>query len=73
MILAFGILGWLVCPVFAPFAWAMGTGDLREMRAGSMDPRGMSLTQAGMILGAIQTVLVIIVLAFVCLGVLASA
>ncbi|MBM4093778.1 MAG: hypothetical protein FJ276_30885 [Planctomycetes bacterium] len=66
--MAMGILGWLFCPVLGPFAWAMGSADLREMRAGSMDSGGSATTQIGMILGAVQTVLLIIIVAFICLG-----
>jgi hypothetical protein len=63
-----GILGWLFCPVLGPFAWAMGSADLREMRAGSMDSSGSATTQIGMILGAVQTVLLIIIVAISCFG-----
>ncbi len=71
VILTLGILGWALCFVFGPFAWAMGQSDMREMRAGRMDPAGMSLTQAGMVLGIIQSILLFVVLAIWCLGVLA--
>jgi len=72
LILVLAILGWAVCFVFAPFAWAMGNTDLRAMRAGSMDPRGMGMTQAGMILGMIQTVLLLLLLVLAFLFALAS-
>lgn len=72
LILVFGILAWIVCPVFAPIAWIMGQGDLRQMRRGVMDPSGMSMTQAGMILGMVYTILFMLFLVFVCLGSLAS-
>jgi hypothetical protein len=68
LILILSILGWAACPVFAPFAWSMGYSDLRAMRSGTMDPRGMSLTQAGMILGLIETVFLLLLCAFLCLG-----
>jgi hypothetical protein len=38
-------------------AWTMGSGDLREIRAGRMDPRGESNTNAGRICGIIGTIL----------------
>lgn len=60
LVLILAILGWAICFVFAPFAWAMGSADLRAMRGGTMDPSGMGMTQAGMILGMIQTILFII-------------
>jgi hypothetical protein len=62
LILALGILSWLCCPVFGLFAWILGSGDLRDMRAGRMDPEGIPLTQAGQILGMIHIVLFAIVL-----------
>ena len=68
LILIFGILGWVVCFVFAPMAWAMGHADLQEMRRGQMDDSGMSLTQAGMILGMIYTILALVFLALLCAG-----
>lgn len=68
LILAFGILGWVMCPVFGPFAWSMGSSDLRAMRMGQMDPAGESMTQAGMVLGIIQTVLFGLLIFFMCLG-----
>jgi hypothetical protein len=59
MILTLGILA-LCCNVcFIPgiCAWAMGQSDLNAMNAGRMDPSGRGLTQAGMILGIIGTIL----------------
>ena len=68
VILTLAILGWALCPVFGPFAWAMGQSDMHAMRAGTMDPAGIPLTQAGMILGIIQTILLLLGLCFFCLG-----
>jgi len=63
IILALGILGWVFsCPIFSVMAWIMGSSDLREMRAGRMDARGMGLTQAGHILGVIYSLLWLVVL-----------
>jgi len=67
-ILTLGVLGWFLCPVFAPIAWSMGAGDLRSMRLDLMDPSGESLTRTGMVLGMIQTILVGIICVIVCLG-----
>ncbi len=69
MILVFGLLGLVPCClsiVFPILAWVFGSQDLREMRAGRMDPSGQGLTQAGMILG-IVTVVVQVVLSIVVL------
>ena len=50
-ILAFGILGFLVCQLFGVAAWVMADNDLREMDRGYMDPSGRDLTRTGRILG----------------------
>lgn len=54
VILVFGILGFFVCIIFAIVAWIWGAEDLRKMRRGTMDPSGMGLTQAGMIMGMVS-------------------
>ena len=65
LILALGILGFILCQLLAPVAWVMGKGDLAAMDAGQMDPEGRGLTQAGYILGIIGTLLMIVgVIAF---------
>ncbi len=53
LILAFGIIGFLVCFPFGIAAWVMGNSDLREMAAGRMDRTGEGLTRAGKIIGII--------------------
>ena len=60
MILTFGILGFACCQIFAIVAWVMGHQDLKEINAGRMDPDGRGLTQAGMIIGIIGTVLMVL-------------
>ena len=65
LILTFGILGLinlgcLPLGVFSILAWVMGNGDLREMRAGHMDPAGMGTTSAGRVCGIIGVVLAIL-------------
>lgn len=64
LILALAILGWFACPILSVVAWAMGSEDLRKMRLGQMDPSGQGLTQAGQILGMIQSILLLVTLAF---------
>lgn len=59
LVLAMGIMS-LVCNLmFVPgiLAWVLGRADLRQMDAGLMDPEGRGLTQAGMIIGIIMTLL----------------
>ncbi len=68
MILAFGILSFFVMPIiFGPMAWAMGTADLRDMRAGRMDPSGEGMTQTGRILGIVSVCIMIASLVLFCL------
>jgi predicted Zn finger-like uncharacterized protein len=50
--------------ITGPIAWSMGSHDLKEIRAGRMDPEGEGMTNAGRICGIIGTVLGI--LALVC-------
>ncbi|HPM80224.1 MAG TPA: hypothetical protein PLF81_05965 [Candidatus Anammoximicrobium sp.] len=57
LILTFAILGVLCCMPFCIAAWVMGATDLKEIRAGRMDPSGQGMTQAGMIIGIVGTVL----------------
>ena len=45
-------------------AWVMGSDDLKQIRAGTMNPDGRGLATAGMILGAIGTVIGICFIAF---------
>ena len=60
LILIFGILGFVVCFPFGTAAWVMGSKDLKAMDAGTMDPEGRGLTQAGKILGIITTLFAVI-------------
>ena len=72
LILALGILSWVSCPIFGIVAWVLGNRDLREMRAGRMDPSGMRLTQAGQILGMIHAIIVMAVIVLGAFVLLAS-
>ena len=56
LILVLGLLGFLSCPIFSLMAWVMGSGDLREIHSGRMDPSGEGLTRAGQILGMIVAI-----------------
>jgi hypothetical protein len=64
VILAFGILGFVVCQLFGVAAWVMADNDLKEMRRGYMDPGGRDLTQTGRILGMVATALMAIPVVF---------
>jgi hypothetical protein len=60
VILAFGILGLVVCQLFGIAAWVMGNSDLREMNRGYMDPTGRDRLHHRRILGMVATGLMII-------------
>ena len=60
VILVLGILSLIVCAPLGIAAWVMGSGDLKEMDAGKMDPVGRGNTEAGKICGMIGTILMII-------------
>jgi len=67
VILAFGILGFVVCQLFGVAAWVMADKDLREMDRGYMDPSGRDMTMTGRILGMVGTALMALsVIAFLC-------
>ena len=55
----------LLGPLSSFFAWFLGKSDMREMDAGRMDPDGRNLTQVGMILGMIYSILTIVGVLFV--------
>ncbi|HTY87814.1 MAG TPA: hypothetical protein VMB80_10145 [Candidatus Acidoferrum sp.] len=60
LILVLGILGLVVCGPLGIAAWIMGSGDLKQMDAGTMDPAGRGTTQAGKICGIVATVLLVL-------------
>jgi hypothetical protein len=60
MILTFGILSLVICGFLGPVAWIMGNKDLKEMRAGRMDPSGEGMTNAGRICGMIACILMLL-------------
>ena len=68
LILILGILAFVTGFgfVFGPIAWIMGNNDLKEIRAGRMDPEGESLTNIGRILGMVATILTIVAVVLVC-------
>lgn len=61
-VLAWGIIGLLMCFPVGYVAWSMGSRDLKLMRAGVMDPSGELLTQAGRACGMVAGLLPLAVL-----------
>jgi hypothetical protein len=74
LILTLGILSFFCFGfILGPMAWIMGSNDLKEMRAGRMDPEGEGVTNAGRICGMIATILILGSVFIVCLwGILAG-
>jgi len=70
VILVLGILGLLICGPLAIAAWVMGSSDLKEMNAGTMDPAGRGNTQVGKVCGIIGTILMVVGLVIVILAML---
>ena len=66
IILVLGILSWVggtfICGIIA---WIMGNNDLKEIRAGRMDPEGESQTNIGRMLGMVNVIFAAISL-FIC-------
>jgi len=61
LILVLGVLGVVCCSIFTAIpAWIMGSADLKEMDAGTMDPEGRGITNAGKICGMIGCILFIV-------------
>jgi hypothetical protein len=61
LILVLGILSFVACGIITGIpAWIMGNADLKEMRAGTMDREGESLTNIGRILGMVSVVLTVL-------------
>jgi hypothetical protein len=73
IILVYGILGFVVCPLLSVAAWVMGSNDLREMATGRMDPAGKDMTKAGRICGMVGTALLILPLVAMILFLLFAA
>ena len=72
VILALGLVslvgGMSMCglpAVVGPFAWVMGSNDLREIREGRMDPSGEGMTRAGQVCGIVGTVILVLALLYV--------
>src|SRR5262245_51070783 len=67
LILVLGILGVAGCGIFTAIpAWVMGNGDIKEIRAGRMDPEGESMTNIGRILGMVSCILTCVILLIYC-------
>lgn len=55
-----GLAGIFLLQFLGPVAWILGRRNLNQRRVGVMDRNGESLTQAGMLLGMIGTLLLLL-------------
>lgn len=60
LVLCLGLLGLIVCQPVGIVAWVIGNSDLKQISAGTMNPKGKALVQIGKILGIIAVVLLVI-------------
>jgi hypothetical protein len=58
--LVLGIIGLVCCGLCAPFAWYIGSAEMKQIKAGLSSQAGKSFAQIGMILGIIGTILFIL-------------
>lgn len=65
IVLILGILGVVCCGLLAPVAWFMGSAELKSIRAGLSPAAGEGLAKAGMILGIIGSVLLVLSLLWI--------
>ena len=62
--LVLGILSVIVCQLLGPFAWKLGSDELRGIAEGRRPAEGLSMAQAGRITGIIGTCLLAVGVAF---------
>ena len=59
--LILGIIGILpCCNILAPIAWYLGNKEVKAIRAGVSSPAGQGMATAGMILGIIGTIFLVL-------------
>ncbi len=63
-VLVLGILSLVVCSALGPFAWSMGSEELRRIDGGLTSPDGRGSAQAGRVCGIISSSLLVLVLVF---------
>jgi Domain of unknown function (DUF4190) len=54
--LVLGILSLFCCPLLAPIAWYLGNQELKAIREGRSPAAGEGIAKAGLILGIIGTI-----------------
>jgi hypothetical protein len=70
--LVLGIVGLVFCPLCGPVAWVLGRKAEQEVDASGGLIGGRGIGTAGKILGIIGTIFIVLLIAFIVLGVAAS-
>ncbi len=63
--LVLGILGVICCNILGPVAWFVGNQELKAIREGRSPAAGEGLARAGMILGIVGTIILILAILWV--------
>jgi len=58
--LVLGILGVICCGLLAPVAWFIGSQEIKAIQQGTSPAAGEGLARAGMILGIIGSILLVV-------------
>lgn len=66
-ILVLGIISLICCQLLGPVAWALGSTELKRIRAGQVSVHDEGVTKAGMILGIISSIFLILALGWMLL------
>jgi uncharacterized membrane protein YjgN (DUF898 family) len=64
-ILVLGIISIICCQIAGPIAWYMGRQELNRIQAGAISAQDEGTTKAGMILGIISSILLVLALLWV--------
>jgi hypothetical protein len=63
--LVLGILGVVCCQLCAPFAWYMGSKELKAIKSGASPQSAQGFAMAGMVLGIVGSILFILALLWI--------
>lgn len=66
-ILVLGIVSLVCCQLLGPVAWVLGSSELKRIRSGQVSVHDEGTTKAGMILGIISSIFLMLGLAWVLL------
>ena len=65
MSLVLGILSLVCCPLLAPIAWYIGSQEQKAIREGRAPAAGEGIAKAGLILGIIGTIWMVLVMLWI--------